>query len=207
MEQLLNIKTIPISLEYKIESAKLRLKTSEAQVEVFENNGDRVIKGRPIRLVPDSDTVSKSEWKTYENMARYGKNIRYRATGSLSEDKKQLELNVFIDVGSAGHPFSNGERTEVGRDREGKNYFYNPVGKSLPDEIQSDFSIRYEMEKAMFDTHKSELEFIPGSFEIIIKEYPKVVVEYVGSPIYVPPSSDPDYVPEKSGNGEFSVKI
>lgn len=193
MEQLLNIKTVPISLEYKIESAKLQLKTSDAQVEVLDNGGERVIKGKPIRLVLDGTNVSKSEWKTYENMAKYGGKRTYRATGNVTENGS-FELNVFMDHISENSLLGI-EKTAVGRDRNGKNYFYNPLGNELSPEMEAAFLIRYEMEKAAFDLHRAELEFIPGSFEIIIKEYPKVIVEYVGSPIYVPPSSDPDYVP------------
>lgn len=200
MEQLLNIKTVPISLEYKIESAKLQLKTSDVQVEVLDNGGERVIKGKPIRLVLDGTNVSKSEWKTYENMAKYGRNRTYRATGNVTKNGS-FELNVFLDDFQnevnyiSENPLLTVEKTAVGRDRDGKNYFYNPLGNELSPETEAAFLIRYEMEKAAFDLHRAELEFIPGSFEIIIKEYPKVIVEYVGSPIYVPPSSDPDYVP------------
>ena len=37
-------------------------------------------------------------------------------------------------------------------------------------------------------------EFIPGDIEMSITQQPDVLIEYVGGPIYVPPSADPNYV-------------
>ena len=38
------------------------------------------------------------------------------------------------------------------------------------------------------------MNYIPGKFSIEILQYPKVSVEWLGSPTYVPPSADPNYV-------------
>ena len=43
--------------------------------------------------------------------------------------------------------------------------------------------------RAVSYTH---LEFIPGDIEMNITQYPDVVIEYIGGPIYVPPSADPE---------------
>ena len=43
------------------------------------------------------------------------------------------------------------------------------------------------------NVNQSPVEFVPGNIEIIVKERPKVEIEYVGEPIYVPPSSNPNY--------------
>ena len=66
---------------------------------------------------------------------------------------------------------------------------------------EPNISIQYEMDKLNFEFKlaNGNFEFIPGSIEINIKQYPDVVIEYIGKPIYVPPSADPDYV-------EFSAK-
>jgi hypothetical protein len=53
------------------------------------------------------------------------------------------------------------------------------------------------MDKLNFDWRVSgtQFEFVPGDIEISVKQQPDVVIKYVGGPIYVPPSGDPDYKP------------
>jgi len=57
--------------------------------------------------------------------------------------------------------------------------------------------IRYEMDKLNFDWKfdKGEFKFTPGDIEISVEQRPDVVIKYVGGPIYVPRSSDPNYTP------------
>ena len=42
--------------------------------------------------------------------------------------------------------------------------------------------------------NKKEMKFTPGDIELIIKEYARVELNYIGSPVYVPPSADPNYI-------------
>ncbi len=57
--------------------------------------------------------------------------------------------------------------------------------------------IRYEMDKLNFDwkIDKGEFEFTPGDIELIVEQQPKVIIKYMGGPIYVPRSADPNYEP------------
>ena len=48
--------------------------------------------------------------------------------------------------------------------------------------------------------NSSVVEFVPGNIEFIVKEHPRVEIEYVGEPIYVPPSANPAYVAPKKLN-------
>lgn len=60
-----------------------------------------------------------------------------------------------------------------------------------------DLTINYEMDKLNFDLKiaNGNFEFIPGDIEMSITQHPNVMIEYVGGPIYVPPSSDPNHEP------------
>ena len=57
--------------------------------------------------------------------------------------------------------------------------------------------IRYEMDKLNFDWRMNEpkFEFTPGDIELSVTQQPDVIIKYVGGPLYVPPSSDPNYEP------------
>ena len=37
------------------------------------------------------------------------------------------------------------------------------------------------------------MEFTPGDIEISVTQQPDVIIKYVGGPLYVPPSADPNY--------------
>jgi hypothetical protein len=57
-------------------------------------------------------------------------------------------------------------------------------------------NIHYELSAVDFDWEHLEatrLIFNPGRIEISVAQHPKVVIEYVGEPIYVPPSANPNY--------------
>jgi hypothetical protein len=55
--------------------------------------------------------------------------------------------------------------------------------------------MNFEMDKLNFDWNieRPQINFIPGSIEFIVKEYPSVEINYIGTPIFVPPSANPDY--------------
>ena len=58
-------------------------------------------------------------------------------------------------------------------------------------------NIRFEMDKLNFDwrVNQTKFEFIPGDIEISVKQKPEVIIKYIGGPLYVPPSADPNYEP------------
>ena len=60
-----------------------------------------------------------------------------------------------------------------------------------------EMSIRYEMDKLSFDWRMEQMSFtfVPGDIEFTMTQRPDVIVKYVGGPLYVPPSADPDYEP------------
>ena len=59
-------------------------------------------------------------------------------------------------------------------------------------------NIEYQMGSQEIDwdvTPQLPMEFIPGSVELIVKDFPRVEIEYVGDPIYFPVSANPSYDP------------
>lgn len=58
-------------------------------------------------------------------------------------------------------------------------------------------AFEYNPEQINFNWIRDErvLKFTPGSVEFQITQYPEVLIDYLGGPMYCPPSSAPDYVP------------
>ena len=69
-----------------------------------------------------------------------------------------------------------------------------PVGADIswqPEELQ----INYDPGTLNFDWKlmSCTMNYIPSSFQFNVTQYPKVNIEYLGEPTYVPPSSKPSY--------------
>lgn len=60
-----------------------------------------------------------------------------------------------------------------------------------------ELNIRYEMDKLNFDWRMEQMSFtfVPGDIEFTMTQRPDVIIKYVGGPLCVPPSTDPDYEP------------
>jgi len=103
MEQLLEIKTIPIKYELKVQNASLEYQNSTAEVEISRNKGGMKIKSRPIKLHIDTYEARNSVVPTTKTMisqkAQAGKNVAYNATANYVKEG-QLLLNAKVGQGA-----------------------------------------------------------------------------------------------------------
>ncbi len=196
MKPLIEIQTVPIAIEYKINPATTQRKEMMAEVEVSRNKGGLTIQSRPIQLNVDSfearNSISPSPRRSVEQAAQLGKQAAYEATARFASEGNML-LNIHLNQ----DPLS-----QIAENRLAANDKQFTIGFSpdRPVEISwtpPEMSINYEMDKLNFDwkTNRADFEFIPGNIEFTIKNYPELIIKYVGDPIYVPPSSNPNYQP------------
>lgn len=197
MYPLIEIKTVPIEIEMKVSHAKLEYTRGTADLEISRNDGGLSIKSRPIKLNIDTfearNSVVPTAMRSQQQAAQKGQEASYTATATYAQHGQML-LNAKI-----------GEEliTKFAEEAAMKDYKPN-VGldflPSVPPEISWDpgeMQIRYEMDKLNFDwrLNQTHFEFVPGDIEITVKQQPEVLIKYIGGPIYVPPSADPDYEP------------
>ena len=197
MQPLIEITTVPIQIEMKTTNAKLEYARGTAEMEISREKNGLQIKSRPIKVNIDTfearNSLSPTLARYLEQNAERGKQAAYEATATYA-NQGQLLLETRI-----------GEElvTKFAQDAMMKDVKTNVGIDFLPDpgpEITWDpgeLSIRYEMDKLNFDWKMGEgsFEFTPGDIEFTVTQRPDVVIKYVGGPIYVPPSSDPDYEP------------
>lgn len=197
MEPLIEIKSVPIEIEMKVSHAKLEYTRGTAELEISHAEGGMSIKSRPIRLNIDTfearNSVVPTTTTAIRQGAERGRQAAYEATATYAQ---QGQLLLKAKVGEelmtqfAEDAITRDLKTNVGID------FIPGVGPELswdPGEL----SIRYEMDKLNFDWRVSrpQFEFFPGDIEISVTQQPDVIVKYIGGPIFVPPSSDPNYQP------------
>ena len=195
MKPLIEITTVPIQIEMKTTNAKLEYARGTAEMEITRDNGNLQIKSRPIKVNIDTyearNSLSPTLARYLEQSAQKGKQAAYEATATYAS-QGQLLLKTQV-----------GEElvTKFAEDAMFKDVKTNVGIQFLPDpgaEITWDpgeMSIRYEMDKLNIDWRMNEgsFEFTPGDIEFTVTQRPDVVIKYVGGPLYVPPSADPNY--------------
>ena len=197
MTPLIEIKNVPIEIEMKISHAKLEHTRGTADLEISRDKGGLSIRTKPIRVNIDTfearNSVCPTTITSIEQNAERGKQAVYEATATYAQ-QGQLLLNAKIGqelvTQFAAESMMKDVKTNVGID------FIPETGAELswdPGEL----NIRFEMDKVNFDWRMSQpqFEFTPGDIELSVTQRPDVVITYVGGPIYVPRSADPNYTP------------
>ncbi len=197
MYPLIEIKTVPIEIEMKTTNARLEYARGTADLELSRERGGLTIKSRPIRVNLDTfearGSIRPSVPQSIQQAAQAGKQAVYDATASYARNgRMMMESQLGQDVLSkiAATSTGVGQPVNVGID------FIPRVGVDMAWE-GGEMSIRYEMDKMNFDWRMNQMqfEFIPGDIEISVEQKPDVLIKYVGGPLYVPPSADPNYKP------------
>jgi len=196
MKPLIEIRTIPISIQYKTTPAQIERKNTNAEVEITRDKKGLSIKSRPIQLNIDSfearNSISPSPARSVDDLANIGKQAAYSATASIA-DEGNMMLNIQLRepvIPKIAEDKANPPPADF-------NIKFIPDQPINIDWLPGEMNIEYEMDHLNFDweTNRDNFHFTPASIEFTIKEQPQVIIEYVGGPIYVPPSADPEYEP------------
>lgn len=200
MEQLIKIKNVPIAYELKINNAKFERKSGTAELDVTRTSGGLRIQSQNIKVNIDTfearNTVSPTAIRSIEQAAEKGKNAVYEASARYTQEGKLL-MDAKLDGEALNQIFKN--RSEPPKGDFGLDF--SPSERADITWSEPNISIQYEMDKLNFEfkLENGDFEFIPGNIELTVTQYPDVIIEYIGRPIYVPPSADPEHE-------EFSAK-
>jgi hypothetical protein len=194
MEPLLEIKTIPMSLEMRINKARFELATTNATFEMSRSKGGLQMQMKPAKLKIDTIEARysagiKDAMRLISDFAKKGVQAAYEATATYAR-----EGNLMLDINIMDNPIP-----EIAMKKFISNVSFN-LGfiPSVGPDISWDtggISMSFTMDKLDFDWNieRPQIDFIPGSVEFIISEYPSVEINYIGTPIFVPPSANPNY--------------
>ena len=196
MNPLIEIKTVPIEIQMKVTHARLEYARGTAQVEISRNKGGLNIRSQPIKVNLDTFEARNSVMPTTSTLIRQqaqaGIQGAYQATAVLArEGRMMMEARIDQDVIPQLAKAQNlGQPTNVNID------FIPTTGPDISWD-GGEMSIRYEMDKLNFDWRMEQMSFtfVPGDIEFTVTQQPDVIIKYVGGPLYVPPSADPNYEP------------
>lgn len=195
MERLIEIKTVPIELEMKVNHARLDYKRSTVDLEISRDQGGLQIRSKPIKVNIDTfearNSVSPTAMRSIEQAAQRGQQKVYDTTATYA---RRGDLLLEAKIGEQLISQFAMESQQVNTDFAMK--WLPTTGPDISWD-GGELSIRYEMDKLNFDWRmdNGNMEFIPGNIEFTVTQQPDVIIKYIGGPVYVPPSANADYVP------------
>lgn len=191
MEQLLQIKTVPMEIEIIVNRAKLNYNTDLPKVKVTRENGGLKMKADPIKIQLDNTNVRNSiGMKNADTLTRdYAQRsirISYQGVARMVQDgNKLLDAQNYTPAQIAAEQNQRTIETVMS--------FLPSAGPDIS-WTGGTLSISYQADEMDFDwdiASSPSFEFVPGSVEFQVKTQARVDIEYVGRPIYCPPSADP----------------
>ena len=196
MRPLIEIQTIPIEIQMKTTTAQLEYARGTAQMEVSRDRRGLQIRSQPIRVNIDTfearSSIVPTTAQSIQQGAAQGQRAAYEATAVLAQEgRMMMEAKIDQDV----IPQLAQQKT-VDQPAQLGIQFLPEVGPDIS-WTGGEMSIRYEMDKLNFDWRMNQMQFtfVPGDIEFKVTQQPDVVIKYIGGPLYVPPSADPNYEP------------
>lgn len=196
MRPLIEIQTIPIEIQMKTTNAHLEYARGTAQMEVSRDRRGLQIRSQPIRANIDTfearSSIVPTTAQSIQQGAAQGQRAAYEATAVLAQEgRMMMEAKIDQDV----IPQLAQQKT-VDQPAQLGIQFLPEVGPDIS-WTGGEMSIRYEMDKLNFDWRMNQMQFtfVPGDIEFKVTQQPDVVIKYIGGPLYVPPSADPNYEP------------
>lgn len=180
MENLITIETVPIKIEFVEKKRPVHAEVQVAQMRVSQEDGYQQIKSQPIRIA-FQDSYELSTAYSWENST-------YTAV-SQYDHEGNLKLDLQLEDGNAKAI----RFKQVNRSIESMS---NHAANSSIDTGSMQISVPLtQLPGGMPTVNNLRTEFLPPDLQLVVTQRPDVIIKYVGGPIYVPPSADPNYQP------------
>ena len=197
MQQLLKITSTPIEIRYKIEPSRLEFKQADnARSEVTQSRAKINMESKNIEVRLDTMDMRRSlGFRTSMDRAKEGAQLGQENLQQYCSSKNQFAKQVsHIENGVT---IGQVVRQKMMEQPESYTAFLPSTGPNiswLPNQLNKN----YQAGELSFDwqTARNVLEYVPGHFHMEVLQYPKVQIEYLGEPNYVPKSADPNYAGE-----------
>lgn len=198
MKQLINIESIPLKLDIKTTWARfekmsaLDKVTSPARNTTNPNINNSKSNVHSFKNARSStSTVKQSTADVYETTSQ---NVGSSYADMLSSQAALNSSGKISEFVFSSPQYVNAAVQNNNLQAEQKNY-YDDADQEI---FSNDIMEKYAADRANFAMNiqfgLQDFEFVPASVEFTVSQRPEVRIEYIGTPIYVPPSTDPEYV-------------
>lgn len=192
--QLINITSTPIDYKINIEPARLEMKQAENPSHRMNVDSSSLsIRSRNIEVRLDSTQMRASlNLRKAGDFARYygsqGNQTAYENIGERVQFGNQIsQIQDGVSISQVVQQKALQQPTTY-------TTFIPSAGVDMSWQPQ-ELNLDYQPTELSFDwqVQKNVMEYVPGKYQMDILQYPKIEIEYLGTPTYVPPSSDPNY--------------
>lgn len=192
--QLLKITTTAIEYRMHTENASLRvIENKPARLDPTQEPGKLEMRSQDIKVQLDTTRARDSMGLrnpavVIREQGRAGMQAAQEATAQYAAIGNQLaQIHTGQDIPSVFAQMMN-QQSETAM------VFIPSQGPDISWK-KGDLSINYEPTPpgAEYKAAKFTMEYVPAKYKMDIVTYPKVSIEYIGGPIYVPPSANPNY--------------
>ncbi|WP_414733583.1 hypothetical protein [Acetobacterium carbinolicum] len=181
MEQLITIETVPIKIEF-VEKEPLTVSAVQGvKGQPAGATNEQPVKRSPVRINLQDSFVPSTSYNWV--------NPTYTATAKMGDDGN-LKLNIEMEDGdSRAIRFTQANRS------------INSMAKKMMSEVNPDYGQMQlsipmaSLPGGMPTVDNFKTEFMPPDLQLVVTQRAEVIIKYVGGPIYVPPSADPNYTP------------
>jgi len=192
--QLINITSTPIEYKINIEPGRLEMKQSDnPSFQLTQDTGRMNINSKNIQVRLDSTRLRESL-----NLRDPGAFARYYGSQGLQTAYENIGERVQFgnQISQIQDGVSISQIVQQKALQQPTTYttFIPSAGWDISWQPQ-ELNLDYQPTEMNFDwrVQKNIMEYVPGKYQMDILQYPKVEIEYLGTPTYVPPSSDPNY--------------
>lgn len=191
---LLNYSTTPIQYEMKVTRASLQVAEQKAaQMNMTRTGGTMNMESQMTKVRLDtferrSDMGLKNMPDFMRDAAQRGRSAGLQATRGYAELGNQL-INIQDGANIPDALFSQYMQHAQAE------LVLVPISSTDISWMPASLNMDYSPVDLNFnwDTGGAQFQFVPGSISMNITQYPSIKFEYLGGPIYAPPSADPNY--------------
>lgn len=194
MKPLLHITTTPAKYEYEVARAKLEISQDAPEVE-------RVTKRAALNMRREAGQLRMSSVRRRSDMGFKGVVERATYDGEKGQQSAQQATADYVEFGNQIAQAHQGVtipdtlwQMAMQRRNQGDlmlvplssvDIQYMPSSLAMnfnPGEVRADWCVG-----------QARLDYSPPSFQVNFTQYPSIQIEYLGDPLYVPPSANPHY--------------
>lgn len=193
MRPLLRITSVPMQYELSSQRAKLEISQDHVKMNLTTQQGEVQIRQRQPKVQMDSFEMRKSmELKTVRTAISEAAQRGNEAAVAAIGDHASFGTQIMQTQNGGNIPDALYSKM---MERFGGELVVMPLSPTDISWIPGGVEMNYSPTKMNFDWNlgRAKLDYMPGGVTMNITQYPSVQIEYLGEPIYVPPSSAPGY--------------
>lgn len=196
VQQLLQITSTPIEYQLKIEPARLEFNQADnPKGDLSQQNVRLNLNSQNTQVRLDTMDMRRTLGFQTSMDRAYAGAQKGRSNFQKFLAEQTQTANALANGAPNGTKIADVVRQRMLEQPQSYTAFLPSTGPDIS-WVPAELNINYQPGGVEMDwqTMRNVMEYVPGKYHMEIVQYPKVEVEYLGEPQYIPRSSDPNYV-------------